>query len=199
MNNELLEFQKSALQGVLADPLCAEYKTKWRQCGDDKEKLVRMVMSQQALPFFFAHCYNNKGLSKEFIMDYFKDYINGAYTGTDTDGVDGDYKTQLYVGYNDDVSERMDVASFQWCKNTLIMPQCKATKLYVGCGSELHLECEGYNSVVVMLFDDSTLFLDDIDEDSSVVVYNYSEKAKVKVGKFCLSTKIREFRKQLKL
>lgn len=199
MNNELLLFQKAALQGVLTDPLCADYKAKWSKCHNDKEKLVKMVMSQQALPYYLSHCYNGYGLSKEYVLDYFADYINGKYTGIDVDGVQGDYKTQIYAGYNDSIEESLDVIAFQWCNSTLITPQCKAIKLYVGCSSEIHVECEGYNSLVVMLFDDSTVWLDDIDEDSSIIIYRYSPDAKVEVGRFCFSDKVRIFNKQLKL
>ena len=200
MENELLLFNKSALQGVLTDPLCADYKTRWRKCGTDKEKLVRMVMNQQALAFFHAHCFRGFGLSKEYILDSFADYINGKYTGTDVDGVEGGYKTQLYAGFGGDVSETLDVVSFQWCKITpFVVPQCKAIKMYVGCSSEVHLECEGYNSIVVMLFDNSTVHLDDIDEDSTVVIYRYSQDANVEVGRFCLSDKVRIFDKTLRL
>lgn len=200
MENELLLFNKSALQGVLTDPLCADFKTRWRKCGNNKENLVRLVMNQQALPYFHAHCFNGFGLSKEYILDHFADYINGKYTGIDVDGVEGGYSTQMYVGCYGAVSAPVDVISFQWCKITpFLVPQYKATKMYVGCNSEVHIECDGYNSVSVMLFDDSVVWLDDVDENSNVIIYRYSKNAKVEIGRFCFSDKVRIFDKKIKL
>ena len=196
----MFRFYKAALSGEITTPLCASYKAAWRKCGTDKEKLVRMAMNQQALPYFHAHCFSGFGLSKEYILDNFADYVNGKYTGIDVDGVEDGYKTQLYAGFEGDVSEPLDVVSFQWCKITpFIVPQCKAIKMYVGCSSEVHIECEGYNNITVMLFDNSTVWLDDVDEDSTVVIYRYSQDANVEVGRFCLSEKVRIFDKKLKL
>lgn len=194
----MFRFKKAALSGEITTPLCASYKSAWRQCGDDKEMLVRLVMKEQSLPYFFAHCYQNKGLSKEYILDEFKDYINGNYTGMDVDGVAGDYKTELYVGYDDEIVANDDVLAVMWSKSNVVTPATKAVKIYCGCGSELHISCDGYNSIIVMLFDDSTVFLDDVDKDSTVSVYRYSDKATVETGKFCLKEP-KVFNKELRL
>jgi hypothetical protein len=37
-----------------------------------------------------------------------------------------------------------------------------------------------------MLFDDSKIILDDVDEDSNITIHKYSGKASVELGKFCL-------------
>jgi hypothetical protein len=58
--------------------------------------------------------------------------------------------------------------------------------------------CEGYNSVNVKLFDDSVLIIDDIDENCDVVVYKYSDSAKVEKEKFCLGS-VKVFQKELRL
>lgn len=199
MERDMFRFYKSALSGEITTPLCAEYKSAWRQCGDDKEMLVRLVMKEQSLPFFFAHCYQNKGLSKEYILSEFSDYINGKYVGIDVDGVIGNYKTELYVGYNDNLSVSDDVLATMWSTiPSMEIPTCKAVKIYCACGSEVHLSCDGYNSVIVMLFDDSKIILDDVDEDSNITIYKYSDKASVELGKFCLKEP-KVFNKELRL
>ena len=195
----MFRFKKAALSGELTTPLCASYKAAWRSCGDNKEMLVRLVMKEQSIPYFFAHCYQNKGLSKEYILDEFKDYINGKYTGIDVDGVVGDYKTELYIGYNGNLSVSDDILSVMWSTiPSMTIPASKATKIYCGCGSELHIVCDGYNSVLVMLFDDSKVILDDVDESSNVTIFKYSEKATVELGKFCLKEP-KVFNKELRL
>jgi hypothetical protein len=63
----------------------------------------------------------------------------------------------------------------------------------------VHLVCDGYNSISIYLFDRSEVTLEDVDEESTIRIYKYGKDAKVNIGKFCLSQKIRVFDKQLKL
>ena len=198
MERDMFTFYRSALSGEIATPLCAEYKSAWRKCGDDKEMLVRLVMKQQSLPYFFAHCYQNKGLSEQYILEEFGDYVNGNYAGIDVDGVKGDYRTELYVGYNDGITAADDVLAVMWSKPDITIPVAKAVKIYCGCGSEAHISCDGYNNVTVMLFDDSKVFLEDVDNDSNVTVYRYSDKSSVETGRFCLNEP-KVFNKELRL
>jgi hypothetical protein len=61
MDNSMMQFYKAALQGAITDPLCIEYKNEWRACGDDKERLMRLGLRQQSLPYVITHCYQGKG------------------------------------------------------------------------------------------------------------------------------------------
>ena len=197
--NDMFSFYKAALSGEITTPLCTEYKSAWRKCGNDKEMLVRLVMKEQSLPFFFAHCYQGKGLSKEYLLKEFGEFLNGKYTGIDVDNVKGNYKTELYVGHNDVLSVSDDVLAVMWSTiPSLSFPTCKAAKIYCGCGSEVHLTCDGFNSIIVMLFDDSKVILDDVDEESTVTIYKYSDNASVWKGKYCLG-KVKIFEKELRL
>ena len=198
MENELFLFNRYALQGAITAPLCAEYKNLWRQCGDNKKKLVDLVLSQQALPYFLTHCYQGKGLSKEYILDEFKDYINGNYVGLDVDGVEGNYKTELYVAKKGEISVIDEILCIMWSNVLLSVPKCRASKIYVGCNSNATISCDGYNSLTIMLFDSSKIVLDDIDADTTITIYKYSDKCEVELGKYCFG-KVNEFTKELKL
>ena len=48
------------------------------------------------------------------------------------------------------------------------------------------------------VFDESVVTIDDFDENSDIIVYKYSEKAVVEIGKFCLG-RVKVFNKELKL
>ena len=199
MKNEMFDFYKFALQGALTNPLCADYKNEWRACGDDKERLVRLVMRQQSLPYFITHCYSGKGLSKDYILKEFGDYINGKRPILNADNVDG-YTYSLFVGYNGICKPDNDVTAFMWCDNVqLELNAAKCPTIYVGCGTELHLVCNGYNSPHFYLFDDSRLIIDDADDTCSIVAYTYSDKATVDVGKYCTTNSIKVFGKELRL
>ena len=194
MAQDLFNYYKHAL----SNGLCSEYKGRWRACHDNKEQLVKLVMAQQSLPHFIHYCYNGMGLSKEYIQETFGDYINGNAVINDADGVDG-YTYSLYVGFKGDFNAAVDVLSLMWCYNTNVTVETsKCPVIYVGCGSHVHLSLDGYNCPHIYLFDDSKVTIDDADEDSKVVIYKYSDKAQVELGKYCLAD-VRVFNKELRL
>lgn len=194
MDKQMFEFYKNALIGGL----CDEYKGLWQSANNEKEKLVKLAMQQQSIPYFATHCYKGNGLTKEYIETAFKDYINGNATLHDCDGVDG-YTYRLYVGYNGDLSVSDDVLSFMWCDMpSLEIKTSKCPIFYINNKSKCGIVSGGYNSIRVYLFDESEVTLNDIDETSDVVVYKYSDNCKVVLGKYCMG-KVKQFRKKLVL
>lgn len=199
MDKEMLEFYKNALRGdINATPLCAEYKSLWRKCGDDKESLVRFALMQQSIPYFVTASKNNLGLSKEYIMNTFGDYINGNRILCDVEGVEG-YSYQLYVGFEGEIAVSTDVTSLMWCNTpTVEIEECKCPILYVSNSSDIRIICNGFNSINIKLFDDSKVTIYDMDETCNALIYKYSDDAEVEIGKYCLG-KVKTFRKELKL
>ena len=200
MEDEMMKYKKNALLGnISAEPLCQSYKQAWRSCGNDKEMLVRLAMKQQSIPHFSTACYKNLGLTKGYIKENFKDYING-YVIRNADGVDG-YTYGLYVDwdYSNALEISTDVSSLMWCVGiNIVVPKCKCPTIYISNSSKVRMICNGYNTVNVKLFDDSKIVLDDVDEDSNVTIYKYSDKATVELGKFCLKEP-KVFNKELRL
>lgn len=193
MDKELFNYYKSSL----VNGLCNEYKGYWQAANNDKEKLIKLALSQQALPHVITYCENGLGLSKDYLMTSFKDYING-YVVNDADDVKG-YTYSLYVGKKGQISVTTDVLAMLWCDVPQV--QIKATTcpiLYVGAKSDIHIVCDGYNMPRIYMFGESHVTLDDVDENSQVVIYKYSDRCKVDKGKFCLG-KVNEFNKDLRL
>lgn len=199
MDNGMLNFYRNALLGSATDkPLCEEYKNEWRSCGDDKERLMKFALRQQSLPFLFTYSYQGKGLTKDYLLSEFGDYINGKKTIYDADLVQG-YTYQLNVDLKRDWTITTDVCAFMWCEDIIAtISQTKCPTIYVGCTSDVHLALDGFNSVRVHLYDNSRLVVEDADEESNVVVYRYSDDARVECGKYCLCD-VKEFRKELRL
>ena len=189
----MLKYRKNAL----LDGLCKEWDKMWASCRDDKEKLMRLALMQQSIPHIFTYSYQGKGLSKEYLLEDFKDYINGRVF-YDCDNVQG-YTYQLNVDLKKDWTITTDVSAFMYCEDRIVtIPQCKCPTIYVGCTSDIHLALDGFNSVRVHLYDDSRLVVEDADEESNVIVYRYSDDARVECGKYCLCD-VREFKKDLRL
>lgn len=200
--DELTFFYKNALMGSLCDPLCNEYKSLWRACGKDKERLVRLSVSQQAIPYFATYCNKGLGLSKKFLLDTFKGYING-YTINDADNVRG-YTYGLYVSpqsESDDgeINVDKDISHFMFTKDvTLIVSRTKCPTIYVSNGSNVRLICDGYNSVRLYLFDDSRVEVEDAGRECTVTAYLYSQESDVTLGAYAF-VDVKKFRKKLKL
>lgn len=196
----MLEFSKNAILGnISGQPLCQDFKQRWRMCGDDKGKLVNLAMMQQSLPYFVTACHNGLGLTKEYIKEHFKDYING-YTIHDADGVSG-YTYGLYVDwdYENDLVVDKDIIGVMWTVGAnVVIPTSKCPTIYLSNRSNVHIVGDGFNTVNIKLFDESKLVVEDIDRDSEVIVYKYSDKATVNEGKYCFG-KVKVFDKQLKL
>ena len=198
MDNEILKFYENALKGVLTHPLCGEYKTEWQDCGDDKEKLVKLAVRQQSLPYVIVHLNEHKGVSKEYITKEYADYINGAATIMDADGIHG-YTYALNVDSQRYMLVSTDVSAFLWCNDTNAMVmQTKCPIIYIGCGSSINLGLGGYNSVRVYLFDSSKVVIESADESCEVTVCKYSPNAIVEKGEKC-NAKVNVFDKELRL
>lgn len=177
--------------------LCGEYKKKWRKLKGDKEGLVRMSLCQQSVPHLVTFAYEGKGLTKDYLLSEFKDYINGVIHH-DCDEVEG-YDYALYVGYEEDIAVKVDVLSLMWCEDTrVIVPTYKAPVIYVSNKSKVNLVCDGFSYVRVYLFDESELTISDTDEHTDVIVYKYSDKCKVSKDRYCLG-RVSDFHKTLRL
>lgn len=199
MDKGIFDFYKAALSGAITAPLCADYKSHWRKCGDDKSMLIKLSLCQQSIPYVVTHAYKGIGITKEYVKEYFKDYINGVVFN-DCDDVKG-YTYSLYVDwdYENDLNISTDVSSIMWTVGAnIVVPQTKCPTIYISNRSNVHLVCEGFNTVNIKLFDRSVLTIEDLDESSDVIVYRYSKDAKVELGKYCLGN-VKIFDKELRL
>ena len=199
MDKDLFIFQKNALSGLISEPLCEEYRDEWRRCGDNRKKLISLAMRQQAIPYFASACYRGLGVSKNYLLTEFKDLVNG-YTLHDVEGVQG-FTYGMYVDYDydNDLEVSCDVSHIMWTVGAnLVIPTTRCPTIYLSNRSNVHLVGEGFNTVNIKLFDKSKITIEDLDEESEVVVYKYSDDAKVELGKFCLGS-VKTFNKELRL
>ena len=189
-----LDFMKHVYTG----DMCEEYKNEITKCHEDRLLLAKLAMRQQSIPYM-ATTMSSKIVSVGAMRRFFKDYINGCVL-ENCDGVDG-YKYAWYIDYNydNDIIANEDVIHItHTIGSTIIIPQHKCPTLYISNGSKVHISCDGFNSVRLYLFDKAQATIDDVDEESDITVYKYSDKCKVTKGKYALG-KVNEFEKELKL
>ena len=183
----------------LLNNLCSEYRGYWQSAHNDKRKLITLAMSQQAIPHFATYCYNGQGLTKDYIVRNFGNFINEKTKILDADGVDG-YSYALYIAENSILTPSADVISLMWCTSTTVqIKTAKCPILYVSNKSEINLVLDGYNSIKIYLFDESKINIEDADDTCNATIYKYSDKCSVELGKFCLSKRIKQHNKELKL
>lgn len=192
--DEMFNFRRNA---NIAN-LCKEWDGMWAACHNDKEKLMRLVLMQQSAPYFADFCYRGKGLSKEYCLSEFSDYINGRVFN-DCDNVEG-FTYGMFIDPSESIYLLFDVSQFLWCNNTQVtIPNTRCPIFYISNNSDIKLVLNGFNSPKIYLFDESTLTIEDADETCSATIYKYSDKCNVKYGKFCISKRIKEHQKELKL
>lgn len=192
--DEMVMFRKNAL----LENLCSEWNGMWSACHNDKEKLMRLVLMRQSAPYFADFCYRGKGLSREYCLKEFGDFVNGRVFN-DVDGVEG-FTSCMYVSPSERLKITTNTTQMLWCCGAYVeIPLTKCPTLYISNHSNVHITCDGFNYVRVYLFDDSVVTLDEVDEDSGITIFEYSDDCKVERGRFCLSNKVKEFRKELVL
>lgn len=188
------EYYKNSL---LAN-LCSEYKGIWQASMQDKEELFKLALQQQSIPHLLTYANNGIGLTKEYLRKEFKDFVNGKYIAIDADGVKGNYKSTLYVDCKHKVKTQSDVMALMWCNTQVEVQETKAIKLYIGCKSNVKVTLQGYNTAIIMLFDESKVTIDECDTYTTATIYKYSEHATVEIDKYCLA-KVKIHEKELRL
>lgn len=133
MNNELLTLKRNA---VLLG-LCDRYKTEWNEAKDKKD-LVDMALDANGVEFMAKSVAEGWGLSKDYILDNFGDYVNGSYVRDK-----GGYTSEIYVGYGGDILQRATLNLLVGCDTSVLVPEGSMCKIYV-CGmSDVRIKCVG--------------------------------------------------------
>lgn len=191
--DELFSFYKNAL----LNNLCKEYSNEWNASKDDKKRLFDLSLRQQALPYVATSTYKGWGLSIDYICNYMGEFINGKYIGVDCDGVHG-YTYERYCRYDKPFVVNTDIIDIMQCNSVVSIQQTKCPIIYISNKSKMDIDCMGFNSVRIYLFDESVVNLTNVDEDSSVLVYKYSTDCKVNKTDNCFGN-VKEFIKDLRL
>lgn len=194
MDKDFFGFLKNAYE----NGLCNEYRDELRRCGDDRLQLISLAMRQQSIPYM-ATKLREGILTKEWMQKTFRGYLNG-FILNDCDDVDGyTYAWYIDYDYDNDLVVDVDVLHISFTKNTnVVVPITRCPTIYVSNDSDITISFDGFSSPKIYLFDESKLKFEDIDEESNVTVYKYSDKAHVECGKYCFG-KVNIFDKELRL
>ena len=133
MLNELLTLKRNAV--MLG--LCDRYKAEWDEAKDKKD-LVDLALDANGVEFMAKSVAEGWGVSKDYILDNFGDYVNGKYVREK-----GGYTSELYVGYGGDNLQRATLNLFVGCDTSILVPEGSVCKIYVCGRSNVRLKCAG--------------------------------------------------------
>ena len=187
------------LKDAYTSGLCNEYRDEIRNCHEDKLQLIRLAMRQQSIPWV-ATKLSDGVITKRYIKNTFGVYLNGFILNDCDDVKDYTYTWYVDYDYDNDIVVDVDVIHVSFTKGArIVVPLTKCPIIYVSNKSDVHLICDGYNSVRVYLFDDSRVTIDDSDETCNILVYRYNDNCELVKGRYCLCKNINDYRKKLRL
>ena len=133
MLNELLTLKRNA---VLLG-LCDEYKTEWNEAKDKKD-LVDMALDANGVEFMAKSVAEGWGLSKDYILGNFGDYVNEGYVRDK-----GGYTSKLYVDYGGDIFQPATLNLLIECNTSVLIPEGSVCKIYVCGRTYVRINCVG--------------------------------------------------------
>ncbi len=141
MDNELLKLKRNAV--MLG--LCGQYKDLWNGCKSKKD-LIDTAIDVNGIEFMADSIAFDWGLSKEFILTEFGEYINGKYQ-RNRDG----YSSELCAGVkNNTISVRSTLNLFAYCDDvTIFIPEGRFCRIYLAKCSNVHIKNDGKFELVV--------------------------------------------------
>lgn len=117
--------------------LCGQYKTMWDACRNKKD-LIDMALDANGVEFMADSIAFGWGLSKEYLMKEFGDFINGKYQRNK-----GGYKSRMYVGYEEDITIDSTITLLVGCKGKVIVPCSMVGNIYICGGCDIDVKNDG--------------------------------------------------------
>ena len=117
--------------------LCGQYKTMWDACRNKKD-LIDMALDANGVEFMADSIEFGWGLSKEYLIKEFGDFINGKYQRNR-----GGYKSRMYVGYEEDITIDSTITLLVGCKGKVIIPYGIINNIYICGGCDIDVKNDG--------------------------------------------------------
>ena len=117
--------------------LCGQYKSMWDACRSKKD-LIDMALDANGVEFMADSIEFGWGLSKEYLMKEFGDFVNGKYQRNK-----GGYKSRMYVGYKEDITIDSTITLLVGCKGKVIVPCGMVGNIYICGGCDIDVKNDG--------------------------------------------------------
>lgn len=153
--------------------LCSQYVDLWAS-AKNKQMLYNLSMRYNSIRYIALSIYEGWGVSLDYILSEFKDYINGKEVATiyldDNLQADG----LMYVCLNDtSIDMNVDVVNIIKCNNLTINTNRYATQLHINNDSHCKLNIASDGNIMIYLYDTSTIDLGKLRKGQRVFIYDY--------------------------
>lgn len=134
-SKSILELKRKAL----AMGLCGDYKGKWDNAQTPKE-LVKLATDINGADFLCASVAKEWGLSKDFLLKNFGEYINGKFIARQEKG----YTSEIYIGHTDKIVSFATILILLYTEDAVVhIPKNHVCKIYAAQNTNLVIMCEG--------------------------------------------------------
>lgn len=136
-SKSILELKRKAL----AMGLCGEYGEKWADAATQKE-LVDLASDINGADFLCSSVAKGWGLSKDFLLRNFGDYINGRYVSRHG-GTKG-YTSEVFIGCDGEIRARATILIILYSNVTVYVPENHACRVFAAGNTNIAIQCDGY-------------------------------------------------------
>lgn len=140
-SKSILELKRKAL----AMGLCGDYKEKWGNSTTHRD-IIHLATDVNGADFLCASAEKGWGLSKDFILQNFPEYINGKYIARQ--GKDKGYTSEIFIGYSGKITARTTILIVLYSDATVQVPKNHVCKIFAARNPNINIQCEGYCELI---------------------------------------------------
>lgn len=133
MASGMLAFKRNA--ALLG--LCDRYRAAW-DGAEGKRDLVDLALDTNGVEFMARSVAEGWGLSKDYILGNFGDYVNEKYVRDK-----GGYTSKMYVDYGGDIFQPATLNLLVGCNTSVLVPEGSVCKIYVCGRTYIRVNCAG--------------------------------------------------------
>lgn len=136
-SRSILDLKRKAL----AMGLCGKYNEKWADATTQKE-LVDLATDINGADFLCASVAKGWGLSRDFLLQNFGDYINGRYVSAH--GEKKDYTSEVFIGCDGEIRARTTIIIVLYSDVTVYVPKNHACRIFAAGNTNIGIQCDGH-------------------------------------------------------
>ena len=131
--------------------LCSEYSQKWDNATDFK-KMMDMALDAKGIEFVAASTNTSWGITTEYLVSNFSDYINGKYVSKQQG-----YTSECYAGYDKDITVRTTLLLVIDFCGKIVVPVYSMCNIYLDSNcTDIEIELGENSSAQVFVFGNRT-------------------------------------------
>lgn len=156
--------------------ICLDYALLWAKCGNNRNKLFELAMYGDSIVYVATSTYDNWGMSYDFILNYFNDYINSEIPfyyieEKDLEGLSYQWKLQENNKHDELTANITHLCN---CKGSEFIVGTDIAELYITNDSDVVLDFKEDCRFNIYLLNNSKVTLNNLGDGSKITIYDYN-------------------------